>query len=81
MRDRVNHYFVAYEDNGPSEPCGQATSTTKPWRKLYIFTDEAKSRDFIDKITENPFKTGRIRPKIIGYWSDSDGDDSVVWDI
>ena len=77
-KEKINHYFVAYEDKGPSRPCGQVTSVTQPWHKLYIFTDEAKTRDFINKVTENPFKLGRIRPKIIGYWSDAD--DSVIWD-
>ena len=77
-KEKINQYFIAYEDEGPSRPCGQVTSVTMPWRKLYVFTDETKSRDFIKNITENPFSLGRIRPKIKGYWSDAD--ESVVRD-
>ena len=76
--EKVSQYFVAYEDKGPSGPCGQITSVTSPWRKLYVFTDEAKSRELVKKVTENPFNSGRLYPKIIGYWSDID--ESVIRD-
>lgn len=77
-KEKINYYFVAYEDKGPSGPCGQITSVTSPWQKLYVFTNEAKARELIKKITENPFNSGRLYPKITGYWSDVY--ESVIWD-
>ena len=69
MEIKMNKYYVAYEDKGPSGPCGQAVSTTAPWRNLYIFSDEQKARDFVTMITDSPFKLGRLWPKILGFWS------------
>ena len=71
-------YYVAYEDKGPSGPCGQTVKNTDPWRKLYIFIDEQEARDFIKNVTEAPFKLGRLRPKIIGFWSNSEPYNNVI---
>jgi len=74
----MSKYYVAYEDNGPSGPCGQTVENTAPWRKLYIFNDETEARAFVARVTEHPFKLGRIRPRIIGFWSDDLNYDNVV---
>ena len=42
-------YYIAYEDKGPSGPCGQTFENTAPWRKLHIFENESDAREFIDK--------------------------------
>jgi hypothetical protein len=43
-------------------------SVTSNWRKLYIFTDYQKAKDFIDNVK----KLRRINPRIVGFWSDSE---------
>ena len=63
----TEYYYVGYEDSGPSGPCGQCMSVTSNWRKLYIFTEYQKAKDFIDNVK----KLRRINPRIIGFWSDS----------
>lgn len=65
----VEYFYIGYEDDGPSGPCGQCTSITSKWRKLYIFTDYQKAKDFIDSV--NSRKMCRIRPRIVGFWGDS----------
>jgi hypothetical protein len=59
-------FYIAYEDKGPSGPCGQSCSNTMPWRHLYTFEDETKAREFPGKIRT----WGRMSPKILGIWSD-----------
>lgn len=71
-------YYVAYEDKGPSGPCGQTVSTTMSWNKLYIFNDEQKARDFVQVITGSPFKGGRKHPKIRGFWSNDPDYNNVI---
>ena len=63
------NYYVAYADNGPSGACGQTVENTAPWSKLYVF-NEAEAREFVAHVTLNPFKIGRLRPRITGFWSD-----------
>ena len=60
--------YVAYEDKGPSGPCGQTTSVTRNHNDLYIFDDEESARAFISRVTE-PQKS-RVMPKITGFWSE-----------
>ena len=69
MKDKCDkyNYYVAYEDKGPSGPCGQTVENTAPWRKLYIFGNESDAREFVDSV----YLWRRIAPKIIGFWSDS----------
>mgnify|MGYP001086579038 CR=1 FL=1 len=74
----MNKYYVAYEDRGPSGPCGQTVENTAPWKKLYVFVDEVKARKFVADVTENPFKIGRLHPRITGFWSDDPHYDTVV---
>ena len=64
----MNKWYVAYEDKGPSGPCGQITSVTRSHHDLYIFDDEESARAFITKVTG--FNTSRIMPKITGFWSE-----------
>ena len=63
-------YYVAYEDKGPSRPCGQAVSVTRHHNDLYIFDDEESARAFITKARPNP---SRVMPKITGFWSEDHG--------
>ena len=66
----MHNYYVAYQDMGPSGACGQTVKNTAPWCKLYVFNDEVEAREFVSHVVLNPFKMGRLRPKIIGFWSD-----------
>jgi len=59
-------FYIGYEDSGPSGPCGQTIRNTAPWRKLFIFKKEERAREFVDNI----HNMRRIRPRILGYWSD-----------
>ena len=59
-------FYVAYEDKGPSGPCGQSVECTRSHHDLYIFDDEASARLFIDKARPN---ASRLMPKIVGFWS------------
>ena len=63
----MNKYYVAYEDKGPSRPCGQSVSCTRHHHDLYIFDDEESARAFIAKARPN---ASRVMPKIVGFWSD-----------
>ena len=67
----MSKFYVAYEDKGPSGPCGQAVSVTRSHNDLYIFDDEASARAFISKARPN---TSRVMPKITGLWSKDMGD-------
>jgi hypothetical protein len=62
-------YYVAYEDKGPSLPCGQSIECTRWHNDLYIFNREEDAREFIKNIHKIP----RISPKIVGFWSDEMG--------
>lgn len=66
-------YYVGYEDSGPSGVCGQTVSCTASWRKLFVFTDYQKAKDFVSKVAERPLSFGRIRPHIVGFWMEVDG--------
>jgi len=66
----MSKFYVAYEDKGPSGPCGQAVSVTRSHNDLYIFDDEASAREFIDEARPN---ASRVMPKIIGFWSEDMG--------
>ncbi len=59
--------LVAYEDKGPSGPCGQSVECTRNHNDLYTFGDEESARAFIAKTQTG--RMGRILPKIIGFWS------------
>ena len=65
----IEYFYVGYEDSGPSGPCGQCMSVTSNWRKLYIFIDYQKAKDFIDSV--NNRKMRRINPRIVGFWSET----------
>ena len=64
--------YVAYEDRGPSGPCGQITSVTRTHNDLYIFDDETSARLFVDKV-EKCRPTSRLSPRITGFWSEEHG--------
>lgn len=66
----MSKYYIAYEDKGPSGPCGQVTSITRTRNDLYVFDDEESARTFISKARPNP---NRIMPKITGFWSEECG--------
>ena len=70
--------YVAYEDKGPSGPCGQVTSVTRTHNDLYIFDDEESARAFISKV-KGP-KRIRIMPKITGFWSEDMGNVLINWE-
>ncbi len=63
-------FYVAYEDKGPSGPCGQSVECTRHHNDLYIFDDEESARMFISKARPN---TSRVMPKITGFWSEDMG--------
>ena len=66
----MSKFYVAYEDKGPSGPCGQAVSVTRHHNDLYIFDDEASARVFINRARPN---ASRVMPKIVGFWSEDMG--------
>ncbi|MCK5608343.1 hypothetical protein KAR91_41055 [Candidatus Pacearchaeota archaeon] len=68
----MSKYYVAYEDKGPSGPCGQVTSVTRCHSDLYVFDDEESARSFIKKVDERIIRS-RIMPKITGFWSEAMG--------
>lgn len=72
----MSKYYVAYEDKGPSGPCGQAISVTRNHNDLYIFDDEESARVFISKVRPN---TSRIMPKIVGFWSEDMENVIINW--
>jgi len=65
-------YYVAYEDHGPSRPCGQTVANTAPWKQLHVFNDYAAAREFLRTVEQEPSKLGRMRPKVTDFWSDED---------
>lgn len=67
----MSKWYVAYEDKGPSGPCGQITSVTRTHNDLYIFDDEESARAFISKIENR--RGSRIMAKITGAWSEDTG--------
>ena len=66
----MSKWYVAYEDKGPSRPCGQSVSCTRFHNDLYVFDDEESARAFISKARPN---ASRVMPKIIGVWSEDTG--------
>ena len=49
----VSHLFaVVYEDDGPSDICGQSLSITCAWHKLYLFETEETMKSFIKEVYE-----------------------------
>lgn len=68
--------YVAYEDSGPSGPCGQSVEITMPWQKLYVFKDREAARPFIEKVRAHQI-TGRSNPRIARTW-DSDEPGQVI---
>ena len=68
--------YVAYEDKGPSGPCGQSVECTRYHNDLYIFDDEESARAFIAKARPN---TSRVVPKIIGFWSEDMENVIINW--
>ena len=73
----MSNYYVAYEDKGPSGPCGLSIRTTAPWRKLYVFNNEKEARDFIQMIVGCSGTYYRKVPRIIGFWSNDPNYDNV----
>jgi len=71
-------YYVAYEDDGFSGPCGQITSVTSHRRQLHIFKSEKAAQEFIEKIRLGALHAGRTRSRIVGYWSNAPDFDNVV---
>lgn len=61
--------YVAYEDKGS---CGQIMTGTGKHNDLYIFENEESARLFVKKVTEHAPRS-RIRPRIIGFWSEDTG--------
>jgi len=57
--------YIRYQDDGPSGPCGQATSTTSPWDILHIFKDQKSYRKFT-KLVES--MTWRKNSRITAIW-------------
>jgi hypothetical protein len=74
----MSKYYVAYEDKGPSGPCGQATSVTRTHNDLYVFDDEESARLLIEKVN-GKVSSSRIRPRVIGFWSESMGNVIINW--
>lgn len=62
-------YYAHYEDDGPSGPCGQGFSTTKPWNRLYVFTDPKAWLDFQHDVQVETF---RLNARVTGAWADGD---------
>lgn len=68
--------FIRYRDDGPSGPCGQTTSTTSPWDRLYVYEGERAERDaeaFMRWLVQNQHAHGRRNPRIDGWWYEDDG--------
>lgn len=74
----MGKYYVAYEDKGPSGPCGQVTSVTRIHNDLYVFDDEESARLFIEKVN-GKISSSRIRSRIIGFWSEDIGNVIINW--
>lgn len=64
----MNQFYVAYEDKGPSRPCGQSVECTRHHADLYTFDTYEAARTFITRVEKG--LPSRIRPRIIGFWSD-----------
>ena len=68
--DVIERFFVAYEDDGPSGPCGQDMRTTSPWRRLYEFDNEDDALAFYKLLKSGTWRF-RLRSRAVGFWSDS----------
>jgi len=55
------NWLIYYRDEGPSGPCGQAVSVTRPWRRLYRF--EGTRREMADKVDVAIEETRRHRKR------------------
>lgn len=65
----LEYFYVGYEDEGSLGSCGQSVSTTSNWKKLYVFTDYQKAKDFVDSV--NNKKMCRRNPHIVGFWTET----------
>ena len=70
MKTRV---FVRYVDDGPKGMCGQVTSITIPWDRIYIFPDYDTAYRFIRDCYEIGEGQGRKNPKIAQIWEEKSG--------
>ena len=68
----MTEFYVAYEDRGPSRPCGQSVECTRHHKDLYVFDTYEGARAFITRIEEGLLS--RVRPRITGFWSDEMND-------
>jgi hypothetical protein len=59
-----------YRDDGPSGPCGQMTSITSPWSRLYTYKSEDDAMAFMRYLEGHPAGFGRRRPRIEAWWYD-----------
>ena len=62
----MSKWYVAYEDKGPSGPCGQSTECTRHHNDLYVFDDEKSARAFIIRAR---VLRSRVKPRIVDVWS------------
>jgi hypothetical protein len=65
-------HYLAYEDDGPSGPCGQSVSITMPWRKLLVYENPDDAYALMGFLASRTVFGGRRRPRIVGAWSDDD---------
>jgi hypothetical protein len=63
--------YIRYQDDGPSGPCGQLTSTN-PWDQLHVFPDYEQARMFMHQVENHT--VGRKNPRITGVWQEEEID-------
>jgi len=61
--------YAAYEDEGPTGPCGQSLEITSPWHRLYTFNTFESLQKFCDALKAGK---GRKRAKVTSYWTEED---------
>ena len=63
--------YAIYQDDGPRGFCGQSTSTTCKWRRLYRLKDYDTFRWFRDFVEAT---TSRTNPRITAIFDDTEAE-------
>ena len=59
-------WALTYEDEGPRGICSPSLDVQMSWRKLFIFKNYDKMKEFANKLSnDNP---SRVNPRIIGTY-------------
>lgn len=72
LQESAPHMVLHYRDDGPSGPCGQCTSITAPWSRLYVYDNENDAVAYMRFLKDRTEHAGRRRPRIEAFWYDEE---------